>query len=156
MHKLLTALLVAGLAAAPAAANTLACPDLSGARQVTACPTDAELRYTFVGFCSDNARMYDGKADGCADFAAYRKVKNIALWESADGEFSAYPSCEMAPEAIRAARPVRVAIQRRGAISQVTCDYGDGIRFTHRTRAACRVDGTGSCDALQNCRATCD
>ncbi|MBK7331283.1 MAG: hypothetical protein IPI87_02285 [Betaproteobacteria bacterium] len=143
------------LSATPALAETLACPDLSGARQVAACPTEAELRYTFVGYCSDSARMYDGKADACADFATYRKVKNIALWESADGAFDAYPSCELAPEAIRAAKPVRIAVERKGAIAQVACDYGDGIRFTHRTRAACRVEGAGTCSTPENCRAIC-
>jgi hypothetical protein len=152
----LIGLLVAALAAAPAFAETLACPDLSGARQVAACPTEAELRYTFVGYCSDNARMYDGKADACTDFATYRKVKNIALWESADGAFDAYPSCELAPEAIRAAKPVRIAVERKGAITQVVCDYGNGIRFTHRTRAVCRVDGAGTCSTPENCRATCE
>ena len=116
MSKFLTALLLAFLGSAPAVAVTLACPDLSGARQVAACPTEAELRYTFVGYCSDSARMYDGKADACADFATYRKVKNIALWESADGAFDAYPSCELTPEAIRSAKPVRIAVERKGAI----------------------------------------
>ncbi len=151
----LIALLIAALAATPAFAETLACPDLSGARQVAACPTEAELRYTFVGYCSDSARMYDGKADACADFATYRKVKNIALWESADGAFDAYPSCELAPEAIRAAKPVRIAVERKGAIAQVACDYGYGIRFTHRTRAACHVEGAGTCSTPENCRAIC-
>ena len=112
--------------------------------------------YTFVGYCSDSARMYDGKADACTDFATYRKVKNIALWESADGAFDAYPSCELAPEAIRAAKPVRIAVERKGAITQVVCDYGNGIRFTHRTRAVCRVDGAGTCSTPENCRATCE
>lgn len=149
-------LIGAGLPAVPASAETLACPDLSGARQVAACPTEAELRYTFVGYCSDNARMYDGKADACTDFATYRKVKNIALWESADGAFDAYPSCELAPEAIRAAKPVRIAVERKGAITQVACDYGNGIRFTHRTRSSCRVEGDGRCDSPQGCRATCE
>lgn len=151
----LIALLIATLAAAPALAETLSCPDLRGARQVGACPTEAELRYTFVGYCSDNARMYDGKADACTDFAAYRKVKNIALWESSDGAFDAYPSCELAPEAIRAAKAVRIAVERKGAIAQVACDYGDGIRFTHRTRASCRVEGTGRCETPESCRAAC-
>lgn len=151
----LIALLLAVLAAAPALAQTLACPDLRGAKPVSACPTEAELRYTFVGYCSDSARLYDGKADDCTDFAAYRKSKNIALWESADGEFSAYPSCDLDSAAIRAATPVRIAVERKGAITQVACDYGDGIRFTHRTRAACRVEGTGRCETPESCRATC-
>jgi hypothetical protein len=160
MHRSFTALLVAGglaaaLAATPALAGTLTCPDLAGANPVTACPSEAELRYTFIGFCSDNARMYDGKADDCADFERYRKSKNIALWESADGEFSGYPSCDLPADAIRAARPVRMAIQRRGAVTQVICEYGDAIRFTHRTRATCRLEGSGACDAPGECRATC-
>jgi len=144
-----------GLSAVPAAAETLACPDLRGARQVASCPTEAELRYTFVGYCSDNARMYDGKADACTDFATYRKVKNIALWESADGAFDAYPSCELAPEAIRAAKPARMAVRSKGGLTQVICDFGDGIRFTHRTRAECRVEGAGECDSPEGCRASC-
>jgi len=45
----------------PAIAESLACPDLAQARQVAACPTEAKLRYTFVGYCSDNARMFNGK-----------------------------------------------------------------------------------------------
>ena len=148
--------LAALIAAAPAFAETLACPDLRAARQVESCPTDEQLRYTYIGFCSDNARMYDGKADACVDFAAYRKVKNIALWESVDGAFDAYPSCELAPDAIRAAKPARIAVERKGAITQLVCDYGEGFRFTHRTRASCRVEGDGRCDTPENCRATCE
>ena len=121
-----------------------------------ACPTESELRYTFVGFCSDSARLYDGKAEACVDFAAYRQAKNIALWESADGAFDAYPSCDLAPEAIRAAKPARIAVERKGAITQLVCDYGDGIRFTHRTRATCRVEGAGTCDTPEACRAVCE
>lgn len=149
------ALFLAALATAPASADTLACPDLAQARQVAACPTDAELRYTFVGYCSDNARMYDGKADVCADFEAYRRMKDRALWESADGAFDGYASCALAPEAIRAAKPLRIAVERKGPIAQVACDYGGGIRFTHRTRAACRVEGAGKCESPRDCRATC-
>lgn len=148
--------LAALIAAAPAFAETLACPDLRAARQVESCPTEEQLRYTFIGFCSDNARMYDGKADACVDFAAYRKVKNIALWESGDGAFDAYPSCELSPDAIRAAKPARIAVERKGAITQLACDYGGGVRFTHRTRATCRVEGAGSCDTPEACRAVCE
>lgn len=148
-------LLLAAWPAATVLAETLVCPDLARARQVAACPTDAELRYTFVGYCSDNARMYDGKADVCTDFEVYRRMKDTAFWESADGAFDGYVSCALAPEAIRAATPQRIAVERKGAIAQVTCDYGNGIRFTHRTRAACRVEGSGNCDTPAGCRVTC-
>jgi len=156
MHAIppVLALLVC-IATAPVLAETLACPDLAQARQVTACPTEAELRYTFVGYCSDNARMYDGKTDVCADFDAYRKLKNTAFWESADGAFDGYASCALAPEAIRAAKPLRIVVERKGPIAHVACDYGNGIRFTHRTRATCRVEGAGKCETPERCRATC-
>ena len=110
----------------------------------------------FIGFCSDSARLYDGKAEACVDFATYRKLKNIALWESADGAFDAYPSCELAPDAVRAASAVRIAVERKGTITQLVCDYGGGVRFTHRTRAACRVEGAGTCDTPEACRAVCE
>ncbi len=147
--------LVLGLPAVALAAETLSCPDLGGARQVAACPTEAELRYTFVGYCSDNARMYDRGAEACDDFAKYRKLKNVALWESADGTFAGYASCDLAPEAIRAARAAGIAVERKGTLTRLVCDYAGGIRFVHRTRATCTVQGSGACDTPGDCRASC-
>jgi len=156
MRRLLTAaLLPLGLSAAPAAADTLSCPDLSGAVQVAACPSEEELRYTFIGYCSDNARLYDRKVDGCDDFGKYRKSKYIALWESADGAFSGYPSCDLAPGAIRAAKPERISVERKGTLTRLICDYGGGIRLVHRTRAVCRIQGDGGCRTPDACRADC-
>jgi hypothetical protein len=37
---------------------TLPCPDLQTAVQVAACPSDEELKYTFMGYCSDDAKAY--------------------------------------------------------------------------------------------------
>jgi len=157
MQLIRTSLLLAILGVAPASASAqpLSCPSLADAQQVGTCPSDAELRYTFVGYCSDNARMYDRKSDDCTDFARYRRSKNIALWESADGEFSAYASCDLPPETIRAARPTRVTVERSGRMTHLVCSYGDGLRFVHRTRATCRVDGDGDCATPEQCRAAC-
>ena len=77
-----------------ARADAISCPDLSAAVQVAACPTEEDLRFTFNGYCSDNARIYSKDADVCTDFQLYRKLKNVALWESGDGEFQAYVSCD--------------------------------------------------------------
>ena len=152
----LAAVLVA-ITAVPAEAQALACPDLAAAKPVGACPTDAELRYTFIGYCSDNARMYDGKGEVCDDFAAYRRLKNVALWESADGAFDAYPSCELAPDAIRGAKAMRISASKRGTLTQVVCEYAGGIRFTHRTKAQCKVAGNADCAAdPASCAATCE
>ena len=154
ISRLMLALCLA--VALPAAAGTVACPDLAKASQIAACPTEEELQYTFTGFCSDDSRPYKADVGVCEDYRKYRALKNIALWESADGVFDAYPSCELPPDSIRAAKPARIAVERKGAITQVACDYGGGVRFTHRTRATCRVEGNGACDGPDGCRATCD
>lgn len=148
-------ILLAALAL-PATAATVACPDLAAAAQVAACPSDEELRYTFTGYCSDNNRSYKGDTDVCTDFLAYRKLKNVALWESADGNFNAYVSCDRAPAEVRSAKPVTIRVGRQGSITQLVCGYGDGLSFTWRTRAACRVDGATQCrDNPAACKADC-
>ena len=92
----------------------------------------------------------------CTDFLAYRKLKNVALWESADGNFNAYVSCDRAPAEVRSAKPVTIRVGRQGSITQLVCGYGDGLSFTWRTRAACRVDGAAQCrDNPAACKADC-
>ncbi len=143
--------------ALPAAAATVACPDLAAAVQVAACPSDEELRYTFTGYCSDNNRGYRGDTDVCNDFQAYRKLKNVALWESADGNFNAYVSCDRAPAEVRATKPAAIRVGRQGSINLLVCGYGDGLSFTWRTRAACRVDSAADCrDKPAACKADCE
>jgi len=60
----LSVLLLAALSGTAAAA-TLVCPDLSAAAQVNACPPDEELKFTYSGFCSDNAKAYANQTDSC-------------------------------------------------------------------------------------------
>lgn len=147
-------LALAFLAATAHAAESVSCPDLAAAVQVATCPSEAELRYTFIGYCADNARMYD-KDPACADEQAYRRKKNVALWESRDGAFQGYVSCELPPASVRAASAARIAVTRVGSLTRIACTYRDGIVFTQRTRAACRVAGDGNC-ATGECRASCD
>jgi hypothetical protein len=145
---------LAFLSATAHAAGTVSCPDLSDAAQVATCPSEAELRYTFTGYCADNARMYD-KDPACANEKAYRQKKNVALWESRDGAFQGYVSCDLPPASVRAASVSRIAVTRAGSLTRIACTYRDGIVFTQRTRAACTVAGDGSC-ATGDCKATCD
>lgn len=153
--RLYTAALLTALAL-PTAAATVACPDLATAVQVAACPSDEELRYTFTGYCSDDNRAYRGGNDVCNDFQAYRKLKNIALWEAADGGFNAYVSCDRAAAEVRAAKPVSIRVARQGSITQLVCGYGDGLSFTLRTRAACHVEATTDCrNNPASCKAEC-
>ncbi|MDK9724211.1 MAG: hypothetical protein OEL88_04925 [Sterolibacteriaceae bacterium MAG5] len=137
-----------------AAAETLACPSLATAVQVGTCPTEEELRYTFTGYCSDNARMYGKGDDTCASYQNYRKLKNIVLWESADGEFHAYLSCDLPAAAVKEARATGVAVNKQGTMTRVLCSYGEGIAFAHRTRAACKVEAPSCADGA--CKVNCE
>lgn len=154
--KLLLLAVLCGILS-PAWAADVTCPDLATAVQVAACPVEEELRYTFTGYCSDNSRTYKGDADVCSDYQAYRRLKNIALWESADGNFNAYVSCERAPAGVRAARVSAIRVAKQGKLTLLVCSYGEGLNFTLRTRAACRVEAAGACsnDATA-CKASCD
>lgn len=127
--------------ALPAAiGKTLACPDLRQAVQVGTCPSDEELRYTFTGYCSDDAKAYKGETDVCTDFQRYRQLKNVALWESADGAFDAYVPCDLTSDAVKQAGLARITVGKQGSLTQLVCSYANGTRFTHRTRALCTVD----------------
>ena len=142
---------------AASAGERLSCPDPAAAVQVGNCPGEAELRYSFNGFCSDNRRLYQDDAALCVDYADYRKAKNVAQWESADGTFTAYLSCDSVAVRLSTVRGARMTVSRQGQISRLGCDYGEGIVFTHRTRLQCRIEGDGNCpDDQQRCIARCE
>lgn len=139
------------------AAEKRVCPDLATASQVGNCPSEADLKYTFNGFCSDDRRMYTGDTEVCTDYQAYRRLKNVAPWESAAGDFMAYVSCELPAARIQTLRAQGVTVSRAAQITLLTCDYGEGIRFTHRSRLSCKVEGDGNCaNGAQPCRAVCE
>lgn len=126
----------------PASAETLSCPDLSQAIQVGTCPTEAELEYSFTGYCSDNSRMMD-KDITCTDIALYRKIKDNSLWEA--GEFHGYLSCEQSEAQIRAAKPVSIKVGKAlGTMARVACTYDNGEVMAIRTRQTCKPSGPTS------------
>lgn len=153
---LIAVVALCGLTTADAGADTLSCPNLATAVQAGACPSEEELKYTYVGYCSDNARMYETD-DTCSDYQRYRRLKNIALWEAGRGAFQGYLSCELPAATIKAAGAVKISVSRQDGITRVTCTYPQGITFTHRAKGNCAVDGAGDCVANPAaCRATCD
>ena len=137
-------------------AEPLICPELSSAVQVAPCPTEEELAYTFKGYCGDNSRMYDRGADVCTDYKLYREFKNIALWEAHDGKFDGYVSCSLTPDAIKSAKARDVKISKQGSVTRVACDYGNGLVFTHRTKAKCTADAEKCSSDAAACKAMCD
>ena len=149
---LLTLLLGALSVASLAQAESMSCPSLADAVQVAACPSEEELRYTFLGFCGDGARLYGSDVLTCATFENYRAAKNYAMWESADGQFSGYLSCNVEAASIRASKAQRMQAERKGSLSRLICDYENDHRLVHRTKASCKVEvedcSTGECRAV--------
>mgnify|MGYP000432069206 FL=1 len=46
---------------------------------------------------------------------------------------------------------------KQGSITKLVCSYPNGINFTYRTKAACKLEDDKACAAgAANCRATCD
>jgi hypothetical protein len=136
-------------------AEIIGCPELKTAVQVGACPSEEDLRYTFKGYCSDDARMYDREEQLCTDFALYRKKKNASLWETPDGRFSGYVSCEPL-DPLSTARAVRLAVSKQGSVTRVACGYDTGVTFTHRTKAKCVVVIADCAGQPEACKAECE
>lgn len=156
MKSKLPVLLLGLAVAVPVMAATVSCPDLATAVQVAACPAEEELKYTFTGYCSDDGKAYRGDTDVCTDYQRYRKLKNVALWESADGVFNAYVSCDRSPASVKSAKVSAVRVGKQGKMTQLVCGYGEGLSFTWRTRAECKLE-TGNCAAdPAACKANCD
>lgn len=147
------------LLATPALAETLSCPDLTKVVQAGACPTEEELQYTYIGYCSEDARAYRLETGVCVDYKDYRKLKNISLWETQDGAFQSYVSCDLPLASWRSAKPVKISLappKRGEKMTRLMCDYGNDVVFTHRTHAACKVEGEESCVGnAAGCKASC-
>jgi len=149
--------LFAGLISFSAAAAQYACPDLASAAQVNACPTEEELKHTYTAFCSDNAKVYAKETDSCVRYKDYRQMKNLALWESKDGVFDSYVSCDLPPAKVKALKATGMKIERQGKLNKVVCSYPSGINFTYRTKGACTLADDKACAAdAASCLATCD
>jgi len=159
LRQLSLALIVASLSLSAAAAQ-LSCPDLASAVQVNACPTEEELQFTYTGYCSDNAKAYANQTDSCIRYEDYRQMKNLARWESKDGEFDAYVSCDLPASQFKALKATSMAVVQQGKLTKPTklvCVYPKGINFTYRTKQTCAVDNEKACAAdATNCRATCN
>ncbi|MDT8991299.1 hypothetical protein RQP54_10550 [Curvibacter sp. APW13] len=144
------------LASTGASAATLACPALAQARPVGACPSEEELRYTFTGYCSDDNKAYRGETDVCTDYQQYRALKNVALWESGDGNFDGYLSCSASPRERQKAKAQTMELVRQGKLTKLVCSYSNNQTLTHRTRAQCSVEVKDCGPEGSACRASCD
>lgn len=150
-------LLIAAAAAVQAAERTLSCPDPGTVTRVGTCPSEAELRYTFTGYCSANERMYAKDEGACTSFEGYRRIKDVVLVESAGGVFEGYLSCRVDPKALLGQKPRSVAVTRKGNLTRVVCDYPGDVTLVHRTKSTCTVADAERCASdAQACKASCD
>jgi hypothetical protein len=155
-RSLALALFAASLSFSAAAAS-LTCPDLAGAVQVNACPTEEELKFTYNGYCSDNAKAYANQTDSCIRYEDYRAMKNTARWESADGEFDGYVSCDLPAAQFKAFKATSMKVVAQGKLTKLVCVYPKGINFTFRTKQTCKLVDDKACVAnAANCTAACD
>lgn len=130
-----------------ASAVSFECPDLSAAVQVNACPTEDELKYTYLGFCGDDKKAYSKETADCVRYEDYRAKKNQALWESKDGEFMGYVSCDLPVGQVKSLKSTGIKLEKKGTITSVVCSYPNGVTFSYRTKAKCSVkDTTVSCE----------
>ncbi|UCV28389.1 hypothetical protein [Ferribacterium limneticum] len=156
LRQLSLALFVAALSFSAGAA-TFSCPDLASTVQVNACPTEDELKFTYNGYCSDNAKAYANQTDSCIRYEDYRAMKNTARWESADGEFDGYVSCDLPAAQFKALKATSLKVVAQGKLTKLVCSYPKGINFTYRTKQTCTIDNEKACAAdAANCKATCN
>ena len=153
----LTLTLCAATLSLSAFAGQLACPELATATQVNACPTEDELKFTYNGYCSDNAKAYANQTDSCVRYEDYRQMKNTARWESKDGEFDGYVSCDLPADKFKALKAISMKVVPQGKLTKLVCTYPNSINFTYRTKGACKlVDEKACATDAANCKAACD
>lgn len=153
----LTLVLFAAMLSLSATAGQLVCPEPAATVQVNACPTEEELKFTYNGYCSDNAKTYANQTDSCIRYEDYRAMKNTARWESKDGEFDGYVSCDLPADKFKALKATSMKIVPQGKLTKLVCTYPSGINFTHRTKGACKLLDEKACAAdAANCKANCD
>lgn len=142
------------------------CPDISKSVKVGGCPSDDELIRMFSNNCgwrdTENDNPY---AKGiCKNYSVFRKAKNTALWESDDGEYSGYLSCDTKENEIKASKLVKISISQKREWFRVICSYEGGSELVLRTREMCEIPGAKllgryigrMCDSGdKDCKAVC-
>ncbi|MBR9971782.1 hypothetical protein [Magnetospirillum sulfuroxidans] len=146
IRRLVLCACLAILPISAAGAEQIGCPDLAQAVQVGDCPSEAQLKYSYAGYCSDDARMYDkDNGNTCVTLEDFKKLKNHALWEA--GDFQGYLHCGRTPEQTRALKLTEVKVAPAGKLTRVVCTYEDGAQMVLRTRRACtEAEGKITCD----------
>jgi len=146
--------------------NVYTCPDISKAVKVGGCSSEAGLKRMFKVTCGwDDFEKDNPHAQGkCINYSSFKKVKNTALWESNDGKYDGYLSCDTKENEIKASKLVKISMSWKREWNRVICTYEGGSELVLRTRESCEIPGakllgryTGRmCEAGdKQCKAVC-
>lgn len=164
---LVTFCLLVLLAAKPAWAESIyTCPDIAKAKKVGGCPSEETLLHMFSSTCgSTDTKNENPHAKGfCRNYSTFRKVKNTSLWETGDGEYVGYLSCDLTRDKIKAGKLVKISIGQKRIWDRVICTYDNGSELVLRTRETCSIPNAivmgarmgRMCEAGdKNCKAIC-
>ncbi len=140
--RLIVFCLFAVFAVQPARAESVyTCPDISNSVKVGECPSEDDLLRMFSSTCgSRDTRKENPHAKRfCKNYSMFKKVKNTSLWESGDGEYMGYLSCDSTESKIKASRLVKISVARKRVIDRVICTYEGGFELARRTRETCEI-----------------
>jgi len=143
------------------------CPDISKSAKVGGCTSDDELKRMFSISCGweDYKKDNPHAAGKCMNFSIFKKVKNTALWESGDGRFDGYLSCDKKESEIKASKLVKISTAQSKDMNRVICSYEGGSKLVLRTRELCEIPGAKllgrymgrECEAGdKDCKAVCE
>ena len=119
------------------------CPDISKSAKVGDCPSDKELKRMFSASCGwQDTEKDNPHAKGiCKNYSLFSKVKNTALWESSDGKYDGYLSCDKKENEIKASKLVKISIGQKKQMNRVICSYEGGSELVLITRENCTIPG---------------
>jgi len=125
------------------AKSVYTCPDISKSAKVGGCPSDDELKRMFSTTCGwQDTENENPHAKGiCKNYSLFRKAKNTALWESGDGKYEGYLSCDTKENEIKASKLVKISIGQKLEWYRVICTYEGGSELVLRTRETCEIPG---------------
>jgi hypothetical protein len=125
------------------AENVYICPDISKSAKVGGCPSDDELKRMFRISCGweDYENDNPHSAGMCMNFRIFKKAKNTALWESGDGRFDGYLSCDKKVSDIKASKLIKISTAPTKTMTRVICSYEGKSELVLRTHELCEVPG---------------
>ena len=137
----------------------LACPDLSTAQQLGACPSEKDLRALYTATCPKLLQ----KRGECKPFEAFARSKDKALWaaQSQNEEFLSYIQCKQTPEVVKASKAVRVGVKcdMKSGRCEARCGYENGVSFSLRVKGSCQTATRQPIDCTddpQSCVVKCE